>query len=67
MRLQYLDGAGSAEGTMFHGGVDVNKDGLDCALIFDGTNWRLEMVSGVANNLRCVTLETFQDVVSDKM
>lgn len=53
IKLQYQDGAGTADGTVFHGGLDVNKDGLDCALIFDGTDWRLEMVSGVANNLRC--------------
>lgn len=55
VKLLYQDGSGaSADGKLFHGVMEMSKDGLDCALIYDGNSWRLEMVSALVNNLRWV-------------
>lgn len=58
VKLQYQDVPGTpTDGKLFHGAMEPSKDGLDCALIFDGNSWRLELVSSVVNNLRLVSPE----------
>jgi hypothetical protein len=36
----------------FEGQWAPSQQGLDCVAIFDGTGWRLELLSGVATNIR---------------
>lgn len=37
----------------FAGKYEPSKDGLDCIAIFDGTGFRLELLSATVKHLRC--------------
>jgi len=39
-------------GVAFEGQWAPSQPGLDCVALFDGTSWRLELLSGLGTNLR---------------
>lgn len=44
--------AAQAADMSFNGRYEQSRDGLDCVAIFDGSTWRLELVQGLAKNMR---------------
>lgn len=39
-------------GVSFEGQWAPSQQGMDCVALFDGSNWRLELLSGVGTNIR---------------
>ena len=40
-------------GVSFEGQWAPSQQGLDCVAFFDGSSWRLELLSGMGTNIRC--------------
>lgn len=50
--LQIPNVAEGMPGLGFEGQWAPTQEGLDCVALFDGKSWRLELLSGMATNIR---------------